>query len=323
MPDFGTGLLVEAPDERDALYGAFEDLLGAYPTSFTLDRLPFVRNQGNKNSCVYQTIARITDYANRLENDPSQVSARYGFAYCKLWDGYPTLEGTFFKTGLDVAQKVGTSLSLRWPDVTDIPYAEYIQRPSPEADNSAKPFKIKDYVSLRSPNEVKDYLMKYKLPILIGINSNNTGWGNQVVASHQNVLQEPTGGRLGHAVACVGWNEVGWVFDNSWSEFWGDQGRATVPYNYTGLQSTMYGVYDLPNGWETQNETYKDMVTKENINGILFSLSGNTENWADATVVAEALNKGDQNKVNEIMAKYKTTSNADQKITQIKNILAN
>ena len=29
-----------------------------------------------------------------------------------------------------------------------------------------------------------------------------------------------------------GWDERGWKFQNSWSAFWGDGGRAVLPYDY-------------------------------------------------------------------------------------------
>lgn len=266
------GLIFEKPDSRDALYGAFEDLLGSYPETFELDRLPFVRNQLQQFSCVLQSIARIEDYANRIESDNRRNSARYGFAYAKLWDGNPSLQGTFFKTGLDVAIKVGLATVEKWADDSTLPVEQYLARPSVDADASAQPFRSSGYVALNSPQEIKDYITKFKLPVLIGINSNNTGWGYTAVKNNNYVLREPTGSRTGHAVAVVGWNSTGWVFDNSWGESWGDRGRATVPYNYSGLQDTAYGLYDLPNLWQSINTNYQTEMGYAQINAIVYSL---------------------------------------------------
>ena len=36
----------------------------------------------------------------------------------------------------------------------------------------------------------------------------------------------------GHAMCCVGWNEEGWIIQNSWGKFWGDKGYCYLPYDY-------------------------------------------------------------------------------------------
>jgi hypothetical protein len=269
---FGQGLLFSPPSPCDAIYGAFEDTAGATPAEWSLPAIGGIRNQLQNPSCVAQSIARIMDYANHYEGDPRKTSARYGFAYCKLMDGMPTLFGTFFTTGLDIAIKQGFAQVESWADTSDLAYPEYIKVPTKPADISAEPFKVQGYVRFNTEQEIKDYLMKYKLPVLIGINSNNTGWGRTVVKNNGYVLKEPTGTRLGHAVACVGWNETGWVFENSWGASWGDQGRATVPYNYSGLQASYFGVYDLPNGWKEINTNYNNSMNYLETNAIVFSL---------------------------------------------------
>ena len=294
------GLLSQPPDSRDALYGAFEEI-GVFPESFELPRLGGIRYQGTKPSCVYQSIARIQDYANNIECDTSQISARYGYAYCKLWDGIPELEGTFFTTGLSVAIKMGTALTAKWADDWTLPVAEYLAKPSLIADQSAEPFKIKGYIQLSSPDQVKDYITKFGLPVLMGINSNGTGWNQSVIQAHDWVLQEPTGALLGHAVVCVGWEPRGWIFENSWHESWGDKGRAIVPYNYSGLQNSFLGVYDLPNNWKELNEEYKNMVNAGNINGLLKSITGLDDNFIYARPAVAPLNSGNQAEVDRIM----------------------
>lgn len=266
--EYGSGLLVERADSRDALFAAFEDVAGAFPDSFALDRLPFVRNQLLQFSCVCQTVARIQDYANRLEGDNRKTAARYGYAYCKLWDGQPTLQGTFTRTGFDVAVKLGFADAIKWEDNSSLSFAEYIARPTVDADSSAQPFRFSGYVQMSSPNEIKTYLMKYKLPVSLGLNANNTAWGGTVVRANNYVIQEPTGSRLGHLMALVGWEPRGWIIENSWGESWGDKGRAIVPYNHSGLHAYFFGGYDLPNNWKSINEDYKNMIGYDQVNDL-------------------------------------------------------
>lgn len=270
----GTGLLVAPEDSRDAVFGAFEEVnLGAYPERFELPWIGGIRDQGRQYSCVMQTVSRIHDYANHQAGDTRIVSARYGYAYAKIFDGQPYMNGTFTKTGFDVAIKVGISDRTAWADDANLPLAEYISRPSTVADEAAKPFRFSGYVNCVNPDQVKAYITKFNLPTSIGVNSNNTGWGRLAVKNNNNMLKEPTTSvRSGHLMACVGWEPRGWIVENSWGDDWGERGRAVVPYDYSGLQKGFYGGYDLPNNWQTINNNYQMDMKQLEANAVIYSL---------------------------------------------------
>ena len=35
-----------------------------------------------------------------------------------------------------------------------------------------------------------------------------------------------------HMIILYGWNEKGFLFQNSWGKYWGNEGRAILPYDY-------------------------------------------------------------------------------------------
>lgn len=277
-----TGLFESPYDARDAL-GEMFITPKKLPASFQLKRLPNVKNQGQKYSCVGQTMARWIEYANDKENDIHYNSARYIYAYCKLLDGQPSLQGTFFRVALDVAKDKGDATTNEWGDFTTLPDADYIARPSAEADRSAIPFRINNYVTTTNIDVVKQYILDNELPVLMGINGNNTCWSNQVVKNNNYTLTEPTGSLLGHAVLCVGWNEQGLIFENSWGEGWGDAGRCLCPYNYKYLQTSFWMPYDLPNNWKQIRDIYLMKNKMMTIGQALLIIIGLYQSWLNRT----------------------------------------
>jgi len=88
-----------------------------------------------------------------------------------------------------------------------------------------------------------------------------------------------------------------------------------------GKLHSCWTVIDLPNNWEEINNNYKLMVNAGNANGILFALDGKTTH-TDSQLLADALNSGNQAKVNEIISKYvPTNKNILQQIVNYINSL--
>lgn len=66
------------------------------------------------------------------------------------------------------------------------------------------------------------------------------------------------------------------------------------------------------------------MVTSSNANGVLKALDGKDDHGVDSAELANALNVGDQIKVNTIIAKYKGSSDlAEQKLKLLKDSIGN
>lgn len=113
---------------------------------------------------------------------------------------------------------------------------------------------------------------------------------------------------VGHLVSVVGWDddlEVLYIQDSLVPKRNG-KNYSPMPYGYLTHFMDSWTYMDLPNNWQEINNNYKEetMVTRNNANGMLFALSGKTDNDPDAQNLANALNIGDQDGVNAILAKY-------------------
>jgi C1A family cysteine protease len=77
----------------------------------------------------------------------------------------------------------------------------------------------------------------------------------------------------GHAVTCVGYNDVTqvWIMKNSWGSKWGDNGYFYLPYNYLLSKSLAGDIWKI-----TQVEIVKNIVPK-NIKLIVNSISQNVK----------------------------------------------
>lgn len=86
--------------------------------------------------------------------------------------------------------------------------------------------KIKSYARLYSENEIKAWICKRVTPvpacILVG----------DLKLDKDNIIQIPAKTNGGHAILIIGWNETGFIIQNSWGESWGDHGTAILPYEY-------------------------------------------------------------------------------------------
>ena len=76
--------------------------------------------------------------------------------------------------------------------------------------------------------------------------------------------------------------------------------RLRRDYFEKGFVHSAWTVIDIPNKEEA-------MVTKDNANGILFALDGKTSHAHYSESLANALNNGNQDRVNEIIDRYKTS----------------
>lgn len=268
--------LLEAPfDSRDANAAAFEGALGATEVpDFELPQIGPVRYQGNKPFCVGESIAEIVDHANALEGIPTIMSGRDVYAWCKALDGAPELEGTFFKTALEVAINKGVLETKIYPDDISVSYAEFIK---PYLDRTkAEPFKIKGYVRFNNIEEAVRYVFANKLPALVGVNGNNWAWNGTAIANNGNIVpmwNPSLGSNWGHGFCLVGKKTINGkeygIVENWWGHSWGINGRAYLPFDYNGLQTSSYGVFDLPNNWKEINDNYKETtMTEPQINAI-------------------------------------------------------
>lgn len=94
-------------------------------------------------------------------------------------------------------------------------------------EEKAEKHKILSYARLNSITEIKTWLFTNKTPVPIAIATDN------LTLDSNNVIQVPKiYPKSGHAMLIIGYNEVGFIVQNSWGTDWGNNGIATLPYDY-------------------------------------------------------------------------------------------
>ena len=255
-----TGLVGEKIDSRDAMATDFMGVGDEIPEYFELPA-PSPTHKQTHPSCVGEVESRVSEYANKKEGEDQKQSARYVYAHCKAIDGFSG-QGTFLNVAIGVAKNKGISKESDYPWVAD--YSEYIKLPPASVDKLAEPYRIKGYVRFSNVTErnlIKRYILDYKLPVRTGSSGTNATWNKTAVKNNNYIIPEYINSSWNHAIEIVGWNKNGWILENSWDDSWGQNGRATLPYDYKGIFYWAYASYDLPNYWKEINNMWKQIDT--------------------------------------------------------------
>lgn len=103
------GLIRSLPDFRDI---NVRDILGSIdlaplPERYRIPYLLPIKDQGTTPTCVGQACASIKDEKERREKIDIDFSGEWIYLEAKKIDGIPNIKGTYFRTGLQILQKVG------------------------------------------------------------------------------------------------------------------------------------------------------------------------------------------------------------------------
>ena len=186
------GCKKEIVDKRD--YKMFISSVKStiYPNRYEIT-IPSVKDQGIVNSCVAHTLASFLEEVHKNEN----IQFSTGFIYGYRPVGYSQDQGMFPRQAVKTLLKVG-----------DVPKEAF--------DHNKEIPEIKKLVD-NNLDELKDLASKYKIQSYARI------YTKQDI---MNCLYNDI------AVLLVGWNEKGYILQNSWGLYWADNGRAILPFDY-------------------------------------------------------------------------------------------
>ena len=193
------------------------------PVEHKID-MPGVKNQGNVNSCVAHSLSTFLEEYYKLSNIDFSVGFIYGYRPSTYHQG----EGMYPRDALKTLQKIGNVKHSIFPYNMEIPEIKYrVDTEMPKLKCLAKDFKIKSYARIYTINEIKKCLINdCPVPISIPVYNN-------LSLNKDNIINLPSGDNEGyHMVILYGWNEQGFMLQNSWGKYWGNNGRAILPYDY-------------------------------------------------------------------------------------------
>ena len=218
------GCKKEIDDKRDYKSYIYSEKTNKYPDKYEII-MPEVKDQGIVNSCVAHSLATFLEETYKQE----QIQFSTGFIYGYRPDNYDQGEGMYPREALKTLQKIG-----------DVPkYAFEYNREMPEIKKLvnenlisltiiAKMYKIDSYSRIYTEDEIKKCIFN-DIPVPISIPVyNNLDYDKDTF-----IIKEPKGKLDGyHMMIIYGYDENGWLIQNSWGTSWGNNGKAILPYKY-------------------------------------------------------------------------------------------
>ena len=187
-------------------------------------KMPRVKNQGTINSCVAHSLSTFMEEYYKEENKKFSVGFIYGYRpynYCQE-------EGMYPREALKTLQKIGDVKQDDFPYNKEIPeIKELVDKNIDRLKIIAENYKITSYARIYNKEDILKCLYE-NCPVPISVPVYNNLKVNQ-----DNVIEQPDGEIEGyHMVILYGWNEEGYLLQNSWGEDWGNNGCAILPYDY-------------------------------------------------------------------------------------------
>ena len=226
------GALISPYDARD--YKLIASATEEFPDTFELPKVT-VKNQNSTSSCVAHAASSIVEYHHkRQHNEKKSFSTEFIYGLRDI--GYYVGKGMCIRNALNTLRKYG-----------DVPLAdlkgnneyqkamENVSGNFEELTEKAYPHRISSYFRIYDEGAMMSALMHHGYVI--------AGMQWHQGATLVDDVYTPTDKIIGgHAIVIYGWNEKGWLCQNSWGGNWGNKGRFIIPYNFEFTE--MWGVTD-------------------------------------------------------------------------------
>lgn len=220
------GALKPKIDKRDFSLRAG---VGEYPASFQCKNLMPVKNQSSVNSCVAHATSSILEALNKAETNEF-VSLSTNFIYGMQGVAYGRKDqGMYLRDACKIAKNYGDTTETTIPGNTEQPKCtEDLRKQLTDAVyKEACIFHINSFARCDSESAIKHALMNYG-PVLVSIK----WYDKYTTRTKTGQIHFDKSSSFGyHAIMVYGWNEVGWLCQNSWGRNWNGNGRFIYPYS--------------------------------------------------------------------------------------------
>ena len=231
---------------------------GELPVNFELDFSNIeIKNQKTVSSCVAHALSTILEYHAKSRN---RLSTNFIYGIRKELFNHEG-KGMYLRDACKIATSYGDPLESDCPGNTEIPEVYDIASKTmqnKQAMTYASEYKTKSYYLCKTIYDIKFALINYG-PILASLK-----WYEDYKVKN-GIL---TGGNLKdcgyHAIVIYGYNEKGFLCQNSWGKDWGNNGRFILPYNIEIAEAR--GLIDL------ENDTYVSPPKPNNVLNILYKI---------------------------------------------------
>ena len=197
-----------------------------YPESYLCKNLPPVKNQRSVSSCVAHATAAILESFNKTETGHF-VPLSTNFIYGMQGVAFGRLEGgMYLRDACKIVKDYGDASESSINGNTEQPKCtEWLkEKLTDEIYTEAKNYRVASYAKCKSTNDLKHALMNYG-PVLGSIK-----WYNKYTLKDKIITFNKDTDYGYHAVMICGWNEKGWICQNSWGRTWNGEGKFIYPF---------------------------------------------------------------------------------------------
>lgn len=215
---------------------------GELPTKFELDFSDVdIKNQKSVSSCVAHALSTILEYHAKNRNT---LSTNFIYGIRKELFKHEG-KGMYLRDACKIATSYGDPLESDCPGNDEIPECFNLASQvfqNEEIMKRAADYRTKSYYNCNTIDEIKYALINYG-PLLASLK-----WYNDYKIKNGLLVGGASKDYGYHAIVIYGFNEEGFLCQNSWGRSWGDNGRFTVPYSINFAE--VKGLIDL------ENDTY-------------------------------------------------------------------
>lgn len=239
--DIGLGAIRSTVDARDYKVVCTSQTLP--PTYQVPGDLPVVKSQGAVGSCVAHALSSILEYHEQQEcGNYRKLSTDFIYGLQREVSGR-TSSGMVMRDACKIARNYGDvpheycSTNTEMPKAAD--KAEQVLS-NAEACKFAEHYKVKSYARCSDEKAIKHAIMQYG-PCLAAIQ-----WYKDYNIDDLDRIHFSGAVSGGHAFMIYGWNGLGWLCQNSWGKWFGNDGRFILPYSQ-GVREC-WSLVDAANG---------------------------------------------------------------------------
>ena len=216
------GVLESPVDVRDYTIAASEYL----PDKFACSPLPPVKSQGSKPTCVAHAASSLVESHSQRQHG-EYVEFSTDFIYGTRDVGQYVGDGMYIRNALANLKNYGDCYHVDCPTNSDIQEAMAIVNDRlDELRALAYPHRISSYYRCNTPEQIKTALINHG-PVLISMNTYN---GATIKNDTYTCDTSKDYGR--HCVLLYGWDERGWLIQNSWGKYYAGDGRFVLPFDF-------------------------------------------------------------------------------------------
>lgn len=223
-PSYLNGLIPSPIDVRD--YTIASAVEADFPAEFALPLIP-VKDQFTTPSCAAFAGSEIVEYFNQIQKG-EYVEFSTEFIYGLREKDYYIGDGMCLRDVCNTLLKYGDVTVTEMVGNHDVDLAmENVEKRQDKLLPLAYPNRVSAYFKLESAEEMKQALMKYGY-LLASMNT----YQDAYVSPEGMYIYNPDKPHGCHAIVIYGWNESGWLVQNSWGTGWGKKGRCILPKDF-------------------------------------------------------------------------------------------